>query len=88
MEVFKNVGGISYVSNIAELHDCNIRKYQASFGLSVDSTRPKKDKSGGGRGGGGVSAAVPASEPGDADWAASPLGGDGSDNGCVDNSTA
>lgn len=45
VEIFKNVAGISYVRDFADsLHDLNIRKFQASFGLSIDSSKPKKER--------------------------------------------
>ena len=31
VEAFRNIGGLSYVSNYSEFHDFNLRKYQTTL---------------------------------------------------------
>lgn len=33
VDLFKNLGGLSYIRNISDFHDMNIRKYQMSLGI-------------------------------------------------------
>lgn len=38
VDLFKNLGGMSYVRNIEQFHDMNIRKFQASLGIDFSQT--------------------------------------------------